>query len=156
MVTLAGGGFLAEAQCLMRRLGDDCQYCFTIFDDCTVPDALSGADISHMRQFALLREKRVWKRIPAFLVALVQAYKALLRTKPDCVVCMGTAMAVPLCIAARSMRIPSIYIESITRFERPSFTAKLIAYLKLANRLYVQWPDAVHLYPGGIYRGTIL
>lgn len=156
MVTLAGGGFLLEAQSLIRRLGDNYDYCFITGEDCMVPKDLANSQVRYMRSFALLAEPHLWQRIPAFLRALVQAHRALLNSKPDCVICVGTAMAVPLGIAARFLRTPLVYIESITRFERPSVTARVVARLRLADRLYVQWPDAVHLYPRGVYRGTVL
>ena len=156
MVTLAGGGFLLEAQSLLRRLGNDFDYCYITADDCMVPDEYSQAEVSFLRSFARLGEPHVWQRLPAFLRAIIQAHRALFRFKPDFVVCVGTALSVPICIAARALRIPSAYIDSITRFERPSQTAKIISHLRLADRIYVQWPDSVHLYPGGIYRGTVL
>jgi UDP-N-acetylglucosamine:LPS N-acetylglucosamine transferase len=156
MVTLAGGGFLLEAQSLLRRLGDGYEYCYITADDCMVPEEYSHAEVSYLRSFARLGEPHLWQRLPAFLHAIVQAHRALLRSKPDFVVCVGTALSVPICVAARVMRIPSAYIDSITRFERPSQTAKIISHLRLADRVYVQWPDSVHLYPGGIYRGTVL
>ena len=156
LVTLGGGGFHLETQSLLRRLGNHYEYSFIMGEDCAVPSELLRAPVHRIRPFALLREPQLWKRIPAFSIALLQTFRALRKAQPDCVVCVGAAMAVPLGVAARVMRIPVVYIESITRFERPSLTATIMARLRLADRLYVQWPDSVHLYRGGIYRGTIL
>jgi UDP-N-acetylglucosamine:LPS N-acetylglucosamine transferase len=156
MVTLAGGGFLLEAQSLIRRLGADYDYCYITSEDCMIPAELSGAEIYRMRPFALLAEPHLWQRIPAFIRALFQAHQALSKTRPDCIICVGSAMAVPMGIAAKILKIRLVYVESITRYERPSLTARLVSRFRLADRLYVQWPDSTHLYPSGIYRGTVL
>jgi UDP-N-acetylglucosamine:LPS N-acetylglucosamine transferase len=156
MITLGGGGFLLEAQSLLRRLGTDYEYCYITGEDCIVPKELVGAEIYKMRPFALLGEPHLWQRVPAFLKALVQAYRSLSRSKPDCVICVGSAMAVPMCLAARTLGVRTVFVESITRFERPSVTARLVSHLRLADRVYVQWPDSTHLYRNGIYRGTVL
>jgi hypothetical protein len=156
MVTLGGGGFLLEAQSLLRGLGTDFDYCYITSDDCMVPKELAGAEIYRIRSFAVLGEPHLWQRGPAFLRALVQAYQALRRSKPDCVICVGSAMAVPIGLAARVLGIRSVFVESITRYDRPSMTARLVLLLRLANRFYVQWPDSTHLYRKGVYRGTVL
>ena len=156
MVTLGGGGFLLEAQSLLRRLGMEYEYCYMTGDDCMVPKELIGAEIYKMRSFAVLGEPHLWQRAPAFLKALLQAYRSLSRSKPDCVICVGSAMAVPMGLAARALGIRSVFVESIARFERPSVTARLVSQLRLADRLYVQWPDSTHLYRNGICRGTVL
>jgi UDP-N-acetylglucosamine:LPS N-acetylglucosamine transferase len=156
MVTLTGGGFLLEAQSLLRRLGDEFDYCYATGDDCIVPEGLTVAPVVYLRTFARLAQPHLWQRIPAFLVSLVQAFRGLRRLRPDYLVCVGTALAIPLCIAARVLHVRSVYIESFARFEKPSMTARIICRFKLANRIYVQWPDSVHLYAGGIYRGTVL
>jgi UDP-N-acetylglucosamine:LPS N-acetylglucosamine transferase len=156
MVVLAGGGYLLETQCLLRGLGDQYDYCYITGDDCMVPSELSDAEVYRMRSFAVLGEPHFWQRVFPFLSALFQARAALSNAGPHCVVCVGTAMAVPLGIAAKTLGIRLVYVESITRYERASLTARIVARLRLADRLYVQWPDSTHLYPGGIYRGTVL
>jgi len=156
MVILAGGGYLLETQCLLRGLGDQYDYCYITADDCMVPSELSDAEVYRMRSFAVLGKPHFWQRVFPFLHAHFQAHAALSKARPDCVVCVGTAMAVPLGLAAKTLGIRLVYVESITRYERASLTARLVARLRLADRLYVQWPDSTHLYRGGIYRGTVL
>ena len=157
MVTLAGGGFLLESQSLLRRLGDEYDYCYITADDSLVPAELSDAEVYRIRSsFAVLERPHWWQRVFPFLHAFIQARSALSRARPDCVVCVGTALAVPIGIAAKMLRIRSVFVESMARFERPSRTARLVSRFGLADRLYVQWPDATQLYRDGIYRGTVL
>src|SRR5579859_1382354 len=127
LVGLGGGGFLLESQSLLRRLGTACRYAYIISEDCAVPPNLIGAEIHKMRPIALLSEPHWWQRVPAFLTALMQTYNAVTQSKPDCVLCVGSAMAVPLYIVARLSGIRTVFIESITRFDRPSMTAKLVS-----------------------------
>ncbi len=156
MITLGGGGFLLEAQNLIRTLGLGYEYCYVTGEDCVVPNDLTNARVYLMRPFALFGRPHLWQRVPAFVTALVQAYRSISDSKPDCVICVGTAMAVPLGIASRFLGVHCVFVESIARFRRPSITARLMLRLGLADRLYVQWPDSVELYPGGLYRGTVM
>ncbi len=156
MVTLGGGGFLLESQSLLRRLGADYDYCYITGEDTIVPKEFAGTEIYRITPFAILGKPHLWQRVPAFFKASAQTYKSLRRAKPDCIVCVGSAMAVPLGLAARMLGIRLVFVESITGFGRPSLTARLVSHLRLADRLYVQWPDSIRFYRNGIYRGTVL
>lgn len=74
------------------------------------------------------------------LVAFCRALAILWTTEPDCVLAVGTALAVPFGAAARLTRIPLFFVESMTRIRRPSRTGRLIDHLRLARCHYVQWP----------------
>jgi hypothetical protein len=47
-----------------------------------------------------------------------------------------------------------IYIETITRIDRPSLTGKLMYYL--ANHFYYQWKELAIYFPRGRYCGSLI
>jgi hypothetical protein len=82
------------------------------------------------------------------------AWRQLRRLRPDVVVTTGAAIAVPFAWIARLLRIRVVYIESITRIERPSLSCRLIA--PVADRVYVQWPELVEHVRNARYVGAVL
>ena len=91
------------------------------------------------------------------LVAFWRALAILVTTQPDCLLSVGSALAVPFGAAARVMRVPLFFVESMTRIKTPSRTGRLIQRLCLARRHYVQWPtlenDSGLTYAGAVSRG---
>lgn len=165
MVTLTGGGFLWEAKALIKALGTG--YCYHYvtahYDFLKTPDAMgklvSGlpeGKIHTICRTTTMSEKSFWKRVRNTLISLRDAYKVIKKVDPIAVICIGTSLAIPLCFWAKVFRKRTIFVESITRVSQPSLTGKILSTLRLCDRFYVQWPEAVNLYRGSIYRGTVL
>jgi len=81
---------------------------------------------------------------------IVQALRILYREKPDVVLAVGTAQAVPFAIAARLANYPLWFAESVTRVQAPSRTGCLIARLRLASKLFYYSPELAPHYPDGV------
>lgn len=62
-------------------------------------------------------------------MALPQIFRAIRRSRAQTVVSTGAAIAVPAAIAALALRRRFIYIESITRFDGPSLSGRIVSYL---------------------------
>jgi beta-1,4-N-acetylglucosaminyltransferase len=110
---------------------------------------------------SLLADERViyahWPttRNPRTLIKNLRlAVRVLARVRPRVMVTTGAATAVPFAWVAWVRRVPIVYVESMTRIERPSLSCRLIA--PLAARVYVQWPELVRAVPNGRYAGTVL
>lgn len=158
LVLVAGGGFQWQASQLLRDLAarhlveivtaaDSVAVIERVFSDYTVHALPRVTDRARPSALATAT---------GFAAAVLKACRLLRRTAPAGVVTIGSSLSVPLLIAARITRTPGVYIESITRVNRPSRTGRLIARLRLADRFYVQWPEAASLYRGAVYRGTVL
>jgi UDP-N-acetylglucosamine:LPS N-acetylglucosamine transferase len=91
-----------------------------------------------------------------FMVSLVEALRLVRKVRPSAVLALGSAIAIPLFIAARLVRVPCVFVESLTRVERLSLTGRIIRRLSLADRLYVQWPALRDRLPGTHYAGAVL
>ncbi|KQP97445.1 MULTISPECIES: glycosyltransferase [unclassified Rathayibacter] len=71
----------------------------------------------------------------------------------DGVVSTGAAIAAPAFVAARSLRMPTLYIESVSRVEGPSVTGRLVNRTRLARTVWTQhehWSDARWSYHGSV------
>jgi UDP-N-acetylglucosamine:LPS N-acetylglucosamine transferase len=73
------------------------------------------------------------------------ALRVLMRERPDLIVATGAGVAVPFLILGRLLGARTVYIESITRIESLSLTARLS--LPFLSVLYVQWPQLQRLVP---------
>ncbi|MCK4488478.1 MAG: hypothetical protein KAU38_17175 [Desulfobacterales bacterium] len=159
MVTLTGGGFLWEAQALIKGLGKDYDCHFV-----TTPDALGKVavvdipkgEVHIIAKATSMNPKCRLKKAKNTLNSFRDTYKVVKKVDPFAVICIGSSIAVPLCFWAKCFRKKAIFIETITRVSKASLTGKIISNLRLCDRLYVQWPQAVNLYRGAIYAGTVL
>jgi UDP-N-acetylglucosamine:LPS N-acetylglucosamine transferase len=137
LVASSGGHFKALLQLepfwsLHRRT-------WITFDTATTRSALAGeADV-------------VWahsptnRNLPNLLRNALLAFALLRRRRPDVVLTTGAGVAVPFLVLARLMGIRTVFIESITRIETLSLSARLA--LPFLDVLYVHWPQLQRRYP---------
>lgn len=84
---------------------------------------------------------------------LVLALRLVARERPRVVLTTGAGTAVPFAWAARIAGARVVYVESLSRIERPSLACRLIA--PIADRVYVQWPELAQAMPRARYVGTV-
>jgi UDP-N-acetylglucosamine:LPS N-acetylglucosamine transferase len=159
LVTLAGGGFLWEAQALIKGMGKGYDYHFV-----TTPDAMDKVNVVDIPDGPVhiiakpttMNEKSSLKKVKNTLRSFRDVCRVIRKVDLFAVICIGSSIAVPLCLWAKCFRKKAIFVETITRISKPSLTGKIISTLRLCDRFYVQWPEAVNLYKGAIYAGTVL
>ncbi|BFM39460.1 PssD/Cps14F family polysaccharide biosynthesis glycosyltransferase [Synechocystis sp. LKSZ1] len=76
---------------------------------------------------------------------LLLSAQVLQQAKPDLVLSTGAGVAVPFLILAKLMGIKTAFLESFTRVEDLSLSARLA--LPFIDKLYVQWPQLQDKYP---------
>jgi beta-1,4-N-acetylglucosaminyltransferase len=91
-----------------------------------------------------------------FLASLVEGYHLVSRLRPQAVLTLGSATAIGLCLAARCLRIPCVFVESLTRVRNLSLTGRILYHLRLTDRLYVQWPHLRKRYAKATFAGGVL
>ena len=159
IVTLTGGGFLWEAQALIKGLGNDYDYYYV-----TTPDAAGKVGVVDIPEGGIhiiakpttMNVKSSLEKVKNTLSSFRDACNLIRKVDPFAVICVGSSIAVPLCFWAKCFKKKAIFVETITRISKPSLTGKIISTLKLCDRFYVQWPEGVNLYRGAIYAGTVL
>ena len=81
------------------------------------------------------------------------AFRTLRRERPDVVVSTGAAIAVPVFVAAKLLRIPTVYIEVFGRINLPTVSGRLC--YPMSNLFLLQWPDQQQFYKKGKQVGTL-
>ena len=95
---------------------------------------------------SLLRDERVVfafgptnRSIPNLLRNLRLAVRLLRDERPSVILTTGAGVAVPFAWIGRLMGIRTIYVESVTRIDELSLSARLIA--PVATQVFAQWPE---------------
>ena len=157
LTVVPGAGFTFETSCLLRGLADDFDLIFMRTEYGGVPGeaGLPDGESFSVRPFGTLTQPSPLQSAHAFLNAFLVTLAILRRREVQLVVVVGTPHAVPILLAARLSRVPTAFVESITRVDQLSHTGKLVRRLRLASRLFVQWPALQALHPDSEL-GTIL
>jgi beta-1,4-N-acetylglucosaminyltransferase len=82
------------------------------------------------------------------------AFRLLRAVRPRVVLTTGAGVAVPFAWLGRLLGARVVYVESLTRIERPSLSCRLIA--PVATRIYAQWPELTAAVPRARYLGSVV
>jgi len=108
----------------------------------------------------LENEKTIWayhptnRNIKNLVRNLYLAWRVLRQEKPDVIISTGAGIAVPFIWVGKFLKIPTIFIESITFTDKQSLSGKLV-YI-FVDHYFVQWPDLARKLDKAIYRGQVL
>ena len=94
------------------------------------------------------------RNVPNLLRNLLLAWRTVRRLRPRVLLTTGAGVAVPFAWVARMHGANVVYVESLTRIERPSLSGRLIA--PVASRIYAQWPELAQAMPRARYVGSVL
>lgn len=158
LLTLPGGGFFWEAMQLREALAPRFNMRYVSVNDFHAPENLPfpPEELLRIRTVTTLSRSSRWQKIKGLLGSFFDSYKLFRRNKPDVLVCVGSSMSIPLAIWARIFRVPTYFVESITRVEGLSTTGLIFRRWRLARHIYVQWPHMVENNPGSEYSGSVL
>lgn len=84
---------------------------------------------------------------------LLLATRVVRRTRPRVIVSTGAGLAVPFAWVGRFFGARIVYVESITRIDRPSLSLRLIR--PVVSRTYAQWPDLADRVRGARFVGSV-
>jgi hypothetical protein len=86
---------------------------------------------------------------------LWEGFRILQRERPDVILSTGAGPVVPLAIVGRVFfHTRVIFVETITRIEKPSLTGRLMYWL--AHDFFYQWPDLARYFPKAKYGGPLV
>lgn len=104
---------------------------------------------------SLLRGERVVhafnptnRNVPNLLRNVWLARRVLREERPAAILTTGAGVAVPFAWVGRLLGVPTVYVESVTRIDELSLSARLIA--PVATRMYAQWPELAEASAGRI------
>ncbi len=94
-----------------------------------------------------------FKQINSFMRMFMECFKAYKKYKPSILISTGSYIAVPLFISAKLHGTKTIFIESNAMVYSKTLTGKLVE--KLSDKIYVQWPEMLDVYPKAEYHGIL-
>lgn len=157
LTVIPGAGFTFETGCLVRQLAEDFRllYLTTVYGGRPGQDGLPPGDSFRVEPFPTLTAASRPGMVRALAAAFFTTVRVLLTRKVDLVLVVGSPHAAPMMLAARMLGRRTVFVESITRVDQLSQTGRLVSRLRLAERLFVQWPGLQAREPGSML-GTIL
>ena len=94
------------------------------------------------------------RSIPNLLRNLLLALRLLILHRPTMILTTGSGVAAPFLWLAWPLRIPTVFVESITRITKLSLTARMVR--PFTSQFLVQWPALADQVPGAQYHGRIV
>ncbi|NOX63545.1 MAG: hypothetical protein GXP42_16600 [Chloroflexi bacterium] len=161
LVILGAGGHTKQMLRLVDLLGPEYEYAYVVADYDQVSEhkiAIPGP----VHRIVQPREKRrgqtesAWTVLRKMPRGLAQAWRILADFKPDAIIGAGPSLQIPIAIVAKVRRVPVIFIETASKVEALTFTARIMYHLRLADRFYVQWEHHLARYPRARYAGRLL
>jgi len=154
---ICGGGFMEQSLTLLRQIEAETDTIIFSSSDCaSVVTTHLGRPVQGTVEPFLLRSRSLPAALRALPASFLQSRRLLRQYRPEAAVCIGSSLAVPFFLAARTLGIATVFVESITRVTTPSRTGRILHRLWLADALYVQWEEAARAFPGATYGGSLL
>jgi UDP-N-acetylglucosamine:LPS N-acetylglucosamine transferase len=138
------GGHLTEVRCL-RPAYEQFDHFYVLNDKALLP-----ADMESRTLF-IAHAERDWR----VLKNLWEAFVILRRERPHVILSTGAGPVVPFALVGRlffATRV--VFVETITRIERPSLTARIM--YRLAHDFFYQSKGLQRFFPKGRYGGALL
>ncbi len=155
-VVLGRGGHTAQTFALVDSLNDEFEYIYImgLLDKLTpMKIRLRGKVLRVFTPRLLPQDSRLMSVIRTILTLFLSfVYLAILR--PDVIISCGTGMTVPVFYSARTLGIPTVFIESMSRVETLSKTGRML--LGRVSLFMVQWKEIAEEIPGAVYGGQLL
>lgn len=98
------------------------------------------------------------------ILAIFNSIPLIYGIKPQLLLVNGPGTCIPCCIITFVLSrilflIPKckiVYVESICRVKKLSFSGNILYYLKIVDSLIVQWPELKKNYPNSVYIGQLV
>jgi len=145
LLVCSSGGHLLQLLAL-REAWEGFDRVWVTFDAGDSRALLAGEEVVHAHQ-------PTNRNVPNLLRNIVLALRVVPRVRPFAVVTTGAGVAVPFVWSARLLGATVVYVETLSRIDRPSLSYRLVA--PAVSRTYVQWPELQHALPTAHYCGTV-
>jgi UDP-N-acetylglucosamine:LPS N-acetylglucosamine transferase len=142
MLVASIGGHLAQLREIARHLGN--------VDSFYVLNSIPPAEVDLGRVDLMTHSERDWR----FLVNIAEALCLIRARRPDVIISTGAGHIVAVALVAKLFRVPTLFVETMSRVSSPSLTGRIM--YRLADRFYYQWPGLSRFYPGGVLTGPLV
>lgn len=136
LICSSGGHFKGLLQ--LRPFWQQHQRTWVTFDTTTTRAALEG-------ELVTWAHSPTNRNLPNLLRNTLLSWRVLRTPRPDVILTTGAGVAVPFLILGKLLGCRTVFVESITRIETLSLSARLT--LSFLDVLYVHWPQLQARYP---------
>ncbi|MEJ2629713.1 MAG: hypothetical protein P8011_00605 [Acidihalobacter sp.] len=140
---LSGAGFTYETTKLLQPIATHSSFVFLTTEHGGTPGSgeIPMGECHLVPSFPTVTNPSKINAIKAVWRTFVLARRVMRVTQPDMAVVVGCSHAVPVFVAARTVGLSTVFVESITRSDQLSMTGRLVRALRLADLFIVQWPE---------------
>jgi len=155
-VVLGRGGHTAQTFALVDSLGDKFEYIYImgLLDKLTPKKIRLTGRVLRVFTPRLLPQDSKLMSVIRTILTLFLSFIYLSIFKPDVIISCGTGMTVPVFYSARTLGVPTVFIESMSRVETLSKTGRML--LGRVSLFMVQWKEIAEKIPGTVYGGQLL
>lgn len=157
LITLAGGGYGRECLMLIQQLHGNAELIYTCprfiqpgKNGIPEGDSINLPDLQSISNGTKLTS------ILSGISIFFKSFLFMIKQKPNLVAGITARESVFILAAARLLGIQTVFIESITRVNKPSLTLKLISKFKLSRNIWVQWPELAQLVKNAEFKGRVI
>lgn len=153
-IIMSGGGFGAESKPILERLNEEnVKLSYVVPKDFNL--SVHGEKVYYVNPITRPSGSSKWSRIFAVASCFFDIARIFFKFTPDIVIGLATPVVIPVFLVLKLKGSKRIFIESLTRSNDLSLTGKIVYYLGLSSRFYVQWPTLVEKFHRCVYRGMI-
>ena len=155
-IVLGRGGHTAQTFALVDSLGESFEYIYImgLLDNLTPKKIhLKGRILRVFTPRLLPQDSRILSVFRTILT-LFLSFVYLFIFRPNVIISCGTGMTVPVFYSARTLGIPTVFIESMSRVESLSKTGRMLH--GKVSLFMVQWKNIAEKIPGTVYGGQLL
>jgi len=135
LTIVSSGGHLTQALCMMSKIDN---FHLVTSVDLKLNVGAQGYTVIPDTQFnALIHAGN-----------LVRAIKLIHKLKPKSLFSTGGPICIPFALAAKIFNKRFIYLDTLSRVQDLSNTARFLYKYKLATEIFVQWQNVANKYPG--------
>jgi beta-1,4-N-acetylglucosaminyltransferase len=150
LLVCSSGGHLLQLLAL-REVWEPFRHSWVTFDKSDAGSLLKSEPVVHAygptnRNMGLVAAANLVRNLRL-------AWRLLGSLRPAVILTTGAGVAVPFAWIGRLRGAKVVYLESLTRIDRPSLSCRLIR--PVSDRMYVQWPELRDALRGARYAGTV-
>lgn len=100
------------------------------------------------------KEKSRWQSLSGYITLIWECRKIWKKYRPSVIITTGSNIAVGLFLYGWIKGSKLIFIETRAKVYSKTITGKIVS--KVADKVFVQWPEMKEVYPNAEYLGTLV
>lgn len=100
------------------------------------------------------KERSRWQSLSGYIALILECRQIWKKYRPAVIITTGSNIAVGLFLYGKLKGSKLIFIETRAKVYSKTMTGKIVG--KVADKIFVQWPEMKKIYPNAEYLGTLV